>query len=175
MPLLEYLDVNVIHIGEGAEGLRNISLRSQAQQGLDPSYTERLPHIEMDMEAIRDRRTTIDEMDDGWTGQATLFEDVRNYTLHQWQERVYHRRAGPWKDPQTSFVRPQAVSGVNADGSWTLSTPFAYAPDADFSINKPDFEDVMRQYDLAYLRRGEPLDPQAREALHELVRKGKAH
>lgn len=36
------------------------------------------------------------------------YENVRRYTLQQWKERVHHRRAGPWSDPQTQQAPPLA-------------------------------------------------------------------
>lgn len=167
MPLLEYLDIRVSNMGEGKHGIRNIP--EEIQLRFDVNYCHRVAAVELQLTELDHRRSFTDEMDDGNTSQDTVFEDVRKYTLHQWQERVFHNRDGPWKDPQTKFVRPQVISGWSGD-DWRLAEPYEFAPDAKFSINKPDGQDLLRKHEYRMLRQGKAFDPQVREALAQRLR-----
>lgn len=166
------MDIRVSNVGEGSKGLYNVV------DERDFAPFNRIADIETVMNEVDGRRTFLDQLSDTCTKQKTLFQDVRDYVLHEWQERVFRYRDGPWKDPKTSFVRPQVVGEAriahalmepDSDDSEDEYESFEYASDADFEINKPGYEDIVRQYALRMAREGQPLNVQARETLAQLI------
>lgn len=138
MPLIEYIDIRSSSMGE-SEPLPDPQL-GEDPGGNTPYYARTYYRLYRDTsvehwlgQSGAGSCTDAYEVGDVATPQANLFEDVRNYTLHQWQERVFHGRAGPWKDPQTRFAKPQPLGDWHSIAG--IERP-EYAPDADFEINE---------------------------------------
>lgn len=108
----------------------------------------RTADVETAMMDYEDLRTTLEEWESPSTPQATLYEDIRRYTLQQWQERAYDTGKGPWKDPLTKVVRPQVVGGWDED--WETSDPWSYPQDADFRCNRPSLAQLQREWEEAH-------------------------
>lgn len=60
-----------------------------------------------------DPRVTFEKIEFAKTCSDQLMDDVRKFTLQQWQERVHHGRAGPWKAPMTTSVRTDPPGGMD--------------------------------------------------------------
>lgn len=75
----------------------------------------RVQDVESIVTTCGDPRVTFDTIELPGLRSATLMEDVRKFTLQQWQERVYHHRTGPWKAPMTQSVRTDPPGGQDSE------------------------------------------------------------
>lgn len=144
VPLLEHFTLQCIDFAKKADKDMNPSERMWQELC---GWERRVSKLESILRSCNDPRTRFVRLNTpDLTRKSTMLDDVRKFTLEQWRERVYHGRAGPWRDPLTQTVKPREAQGA---GPGPLDDDEIHDDD-DYEVEDDWGEDVDDEEDYGW-------------------------